>query len=407
MKKTKYIRLAIIFLVPLSFIFSQCFHKNKAVDPRGDAYAGAASCIKCHKNIERDYFHTAHYLSSRPASAATIHGSFNPDSNTVALNDSIKVVMEKHKDGIYQASYTGGKLTKRERFDMTFGSNRGETFLYWKNNRVYQMPITYYISLHRWANSPGYSSDSANFTRVIGSRCFECHSSYIQNLPDTSTAEKTDLLDKNSLMLGIDCERCHGPGAAHVNFHIENPAEKKAMYITKISSLTRGQRIDMCSVCHAGNSSVMTKSTFDFKPGDTLANYTSGERFHHFQDVAKVDVHGNQVKLLMSSKCFMSSKIECGTCHTIHSNEVKSVQMYSARCTGCHSVANHNFCKMATKLGNAINSNCIDCHMPVKTSNAILINGMGKQITSPFLARTHLIAIYPEESKKIMEWMGR
>ena len=404
----KYIRLGIVFLVPLAFIFSQCFRKNKVTDPRGDNYAGSASCVKCHKNIYQSYLHTAHYLTSRPASQSTKHGSFNPDSNIVILNNGVKVMMEKHQNGLYQASYTNGKLTQKQRFDITFGSNRGETFLYWKNNRVYQMPITYYINLHQWANSPGYSSDSANFSRLISTRCFECHSSYIQNIQnDTGLTVNKELLDKNSLILGIDCERCHGPGASHVNFHTQNPEEKRPMYITKISSLTRAQRIDHCSACHAGNTSIMTRSTFDFKPGDTLANFSSGEPFHRFQDAANVDVHGNQVKLLSSSKCFMSSKIECATCHNIHANEVKSVKLYSSRCTSCHSEANHNFCKMAIQLGQAINSNCIDCHMPVKTSNAIVINGAGKQITSPFLARTHLIAIYPEESKKFMALLKR
>ncbi|MDP9048842.1 MAG: cytochrome c family protein [Bacteroidota bacterium] len=149
----------------------------------------------------------------------------------------------------------------------------------------------------------------------------------------------------------------------------------------------------------------MVKSTFDFKPGDTLANFTNGEPFHKARDLKNIDVHGNQVKLLTSSKCFMSSNIECATCHNIHDNVAKSVALYSQACTGCHSVAKHNFCKMAGQLGQAIYNNCIDCHMPVKNSKAIVINGAKNITAPPFLARTHLIAIYPEESKKIMDWM--
>jgi hypothetical protein len=315
----------------------------------------------------------------------------------------MKVVMEKQGDSLYQASYVDGKLKEKERFDIVFGSNRGETFLYWKNNLVYQLPITYYLSLHQWANSPGYSADTPNFSRVIGSRCFECHSSYIKGLPEeTNSTAVNNLLDKSSLVMGIDCERCHGPGAEHVDFQTKNTDEKKPMYITRIRSLTRQQRIDMCSVCHSGNTSIMTKSTFDFKPGDTLANYTSGEPFHKSQDISRVDVHGNQVKLLMNSKCFISSDIECATCHKMHDSQVKTVAFYSTYCMSCHSEAKHNFCKMAGKLGQAIYTDCIDCHMPVKTSHSIFINSGGKQISPPFLARTHLIAIYPEETDKIL-----
>src|SRR5258708_7368487 len=118
MKKGQYIRFAIVFLVPLIFILSQCFNKNKPVDPRGSIYAGSASCLKCHKNVYQNYLHAAHYLTSRLASAATIHGSFNPDSNTIFFNDSLKVAIEKRRDGLYQASYVHRKLIEKHRFDI-------------------------------------------------------------------------------------------------------------------------------------------------------------------------------------------------------------------------------------------------------------------------------------------------
>jgi hypothetical protein len=406
MKENRYIRYSIVFLIPLLFIFSQCFHKSKPADPRGAEYAGAASCLKCHKDMYHNYLHTAHYLTSRPASSATVHGSFNPDSNTVAFNGNIKAVIEKHNDSLYQVSYAGDKLTQKQRFDIVIGSRRAETYLYWKGNQVHQMPISYYVDLHKWANSPSYSADSVNFSRLISTRCFECHASYIQALPDqTGSVAKSDSLDKSTMLLSIDCERCHGPGAEHVNFHTQNPAEKKPMFMARISSLTRARRMDLCAACHSGNLSMMAKSTFTFKPGDTLANYKEGERFHRPQEVPKMDVHGNQAQLLAGSKCFMNSKIECGTCHNVHDNKVKDVSVYSQYCTSCHSEASHNFCKLAAQLGKTINSNCIDCHMPVKTSNAILINGPNNQTTYPFHVRTHLIAIYPEESQKIMAWM--
>jgi hypothetical protein len=407
MRKNKHLRLAIVLLLPLLFVFSQCIQGHKqSTDARGAAYAGAATCVKCHKDVAQNYFHSAHFLTSRTAAPGTVSGSFNPDSNTVVFNDSVKVVMEKHADGLYQASYTHGKLTQQHRFDITLGANRGETYFYWKGNKAYQLPVSYYISLNKWANSPAYSADSVDFSRVIGRRCFECHSSYIKNLPgDVGAADTTVLMDKKTLVMGIDCERCHGPGTDHVNFHTEHPAEKKPMYITRISALARSQRIDLCSVCHGGNGNIMTRSTFDFKPGDTLSNFNNGEPFHAYKPINQVDVHGNQVKLLTNSKCFMSSKIECATCHNMHDNEVKTLQSYSQYCTGCHNEANHNFCKMAPQIGPAIKNNCIDCHMPIKTSHAIVINGEGKQMSPPFLARTHLIAIYPEDSQKILAWM--
>jgi hypothetical protein len=403
-KQRKYLRLSIVLLLPLVFIISECMHKNASTDPRGSGYAGSAACLKCHSDAYKNFIHSAHFLTSRTANDATVHGNFNTGLNAVDYDTHTKVVMEKSPGGLYQVLYVDGKLKNRQHFDIIMGSNRAETYLYWQGAEVKQLPVSYYISLHKWANSPGgYFADSVNFSRVIHERCFECHSSYIKTVGEpTVDGQQPDSLDKSSLVLGIDCERCHGPGAAHVDFQAQNPALKESKYISRFSILTRQQRIDFCSQCHSGNTSVMTKSTFDFKPGDTLANYSSGESFHGFRDAASIDVHGNQVKLLTSSKCFLSSRIECNTCHTMHNNEVKTVAAYSGYCLNCHSEANHNFCKLAGTIGPVIKTDCVDCHMPVKSSKTIVIGGNSSQNNPPFLARTHLIAVYPEETKKVI-----
>jgi len=409
MKKKKYIRLAVIFLAPIVFVLSQCMHTNStATDPRGPEYAGSAACMKCHSSIYANALHAAHFLTSRAATLATVHGSFKPDSNTVMYNDSMKVVMEKHHEGLFQALYKNGRLSNKQRFDIIFGSNRGETYLYWQGSEVKQLPVSYYLTLHEWANSPGgYYNDSVNFSRIIHARCFECHASFIKNVGQPAGPDgQSDSLDRSSLILGIDCERCHGPSAEHVNFHIQNPGVKQPANIIQFSKLTRQQGIDFCSVCHSGNTAVMTKSTFGFKPGDTLANYTSGQVLHAYKDAASVDVHGNQVKLLTSSKCFLSSKIECNTCHSMHSDAAKSLAAWSAKCLTCHSIANHNFCKIAVQVGPAIKTDCIDCHMPTRSSKTVVIHGSSKQNDPPFLARTHLIAIYPDETRKIMAMLS-
>ena len=312
--------------------------------------------------------------------------------------------MEKHKDGLYQASYINGKPREKQRFDITFGSNRGETYLYWKGNEMYELPVTYYLYLHQWANSPGYKGGTVNFDRPMGKRCFECHSSYIENSPGgTGFIGQTEQFDKKSMILNIDCERCHGPAANHVAFQTKNPEEKKPMYITRISSLSRLQRIDLCGQCHAGNSGLMFRSIFDFKPGDKMADFKDNTNFKEKYPV-KIDVHGNQAGLLAGSKCFIKGNIECATCHDVH-NEIKSLSTYSQRCTACHSEEKHNFCKVAGQLGQAITNHCIDCHMPIESSNSIVIHGAGNRTIPAFQARIHRIAIYPEESEKIMIWL--
>jgi len=412
MSKRNVIRFGIIFLVPLSFIISQCFHETKPSatsfnDPRGPQFAGSATCVSCHKNVSDDYLHSAHFQTSRLASPASVPGSFAPGSNIVKYNDSISVIMEKRDGGLYQACYVNGKLTQLQPFNIVFGFKRAETFLYWKDSYVYQLPVTYYTQLHEWANSPGYSDKKPYYTRMIGEMCFECHSSNMKQIPPTQEQidHKTIGLDKNTMMLSIDCERCHGPAAQHVTFQMQDPKNKQAMYITKLGGLTRSQRMDLCGVCHSGINQVAW-STFDFKPGDTLTKYFDSRFLNQAPDVTRIDVHGNQVGLLKGSKCYMQGKIECGTCHGMHDNGVKTVKMYSQICQSCHTGANHNVCKMTAQIGQPITSNCLDCHMPVRSSNSIVIYGAATQ-SAFYQARMHRIAIYPEETQKVMAMMKK
>jgi hypothetical protein len=404
----RFLLLAGVFLIPLALIFSQCFTNDTAAkDPRGNLYAGSKSCIKCHKNIYNSYLHTAHYQTSRPASAGSVHGSFAPDSNTVVFNDSLKVVMEKQGKAYYQTSYHKGKVTEKHGFDIVFGGVKAETYLYWKGKQMLQLPISYYNAIHSWGNSPGYEAGFADFSRVIGRRCFECHSSYVNELPQPNQGlNRTIALDKNSMILSIDCERCHGPAINHVNYHTEYPGQKVGKYIVRYSTLSRAQKIDVCAVCHSGNNGMMLRSTFGFTPGDTLAKFKEADLFHSDVNPTQLDVHGNQVQLLASSLCFIKSKMDCATCHNTHNNERNLTQMFTQRCMNCHSTAKHNFCKMADKLSPAaLTAKCLDCHMPAKPSNVITVRNNSRSTLVPYEVRTHRITIYAEETKKIMDWI--
>ncbi|GAA4318739.1 multiheme c-type cytochrome [Mucilaginibacter gynuensis] len=405
MKRKRILLLCSIFLVPLVLIFSQCDKLNKKDDPRGELYAGSATCIRCHKDVYTNYLHTAHFKSTREAEATTTHGDF-ARNNTFVFNAHSKVVMEKRAGGLYQVGYTDGKKTDEQRFDITFGGVKAETYLYWKNNQIYQLPVSYFSKLHGWANSPGYDTTQVNFTRIIGKRCFECHASYIKELPaETQSLSQTVEFDKASLINGVDCERCHGPAANHVNFHTDFPEEKKPKYIARYAELTRGQRIDMCAVCHSGNKNMIITTTFNFKPGDKLANFVEPDFEVNRNDNTLLDVHGNQSQLLALSQCFIKSKMDCATCHNTHVNEEANLSLDSKKCMSCHSDAGHNFCKMADKIGPAIKNNCIDCHMPERSSNIIAVETAGAGKTNPYMVRTHRIAVYPDQTEKVLAYL--
>ena len=403
MFKKKVIRLAIILLLPLAFILSQCFKQHPAgTDPRGEDYAGSATCKSCHKNVYTSYLHTAHFMASRPSDDSTIQGSFTKGANEFVFNPHIKVVMDKHKNGFYQTSYIDSKKDQSQRFDISFGGVKGQSYAYWFTNEMFQLPISYEVSGHAWINSPGYSNDKAAFERVVSTRCLDCHVSSIKSAPaQVPGYYDAEGYDKKSLVYSVDCERCHGPAAEHVKFQTENPEEKKAKFIVTFKSLSRDQKINMCAVCHSGLDSRIIKPVFGFKPGDTLSNYMVSNSNGSPIDYKTIDVHGNQRALLGSSKCFISSNMDCSTCHNTHVNDRDKVNLYAARCQTCHSnTGNHVFCKLTGKLStDMLTNNCISCHMPAFASKTIVTGNSGA------LVHTHHIGIYTDQTQKILAYL--
>lgn len=388
----------IIFAIPLLAIFSQCnLFSSEKPDPRGPLYAGSLTCIKCHADIYSNYLHTAHFSTSQQAGEHAVNGSFNAGSNTFSFNNNVKVVMENRSDGMYQVAYENGKIVNQQRFDISIGGVKAETYLYWKGDRLFQLPISYFKALHKWTNSPGYDSTFADYSRLITVGCLECHASFVQAKDQTADPHTNVDFDKNTLIMGVDCERCHGPASDHVYYQTTHTEDKTAQHIITYASLTRTERINMCTVCHSGSSGTMLRSTFEFKPNDNLTDYKIEDMFQT-SDPKMLDVHANQGRLLMASKCFINSNMDCATCHNLHNNERGQLAMYSQKCMSCHSTAKHNFCPEAPKLGTVIKSNCIDCHMPNRPSNVIAVGAGGKGKVIPYLVRDHRIAIYPEST---------
>jgi hypothetical protein len=392
----------LLFAIGGIIIFlSQCINSGiKNNDPRGNVYAGSRSCRQCHQAIYDSFILSSHYNTTRPSLAQNVLGSFEHGSNTFDYNDNTKIVMERRDSGLFQVLYVNGKEKEIHRFDITFGLKHAQTFLSWEGGRTFELPVSWYVSVNAWGSSPGggFTSNEAYFKRAIGINCYECHSSFIdQEVAMTPDQGIQKTLKRNTLVMGIDCERCHGPAINHVNYHLAYPGEKEAKYLVTSESLSTQQQSDACAVCHAGNDREKDISPFRFKIGDTLANY-----FALFSSPVKpeagYDVHGNQYGLLSESKCFLKSQtLTCVTCHDPHDNAGNDLTVYSKKCQSCHNNPDHSSLNIDATTTGSFQSNCIDCHMPEQASRAISYQLAGSNVTSSYLLRTHRIAVYNDK----------
>jgi hypothetical protein len=159
---------------------------------------GDSTCISCHRD-KASFETTAHRLTSRHPSRATMAGHFTgPGSVLRTPNPALHFRMSVDSAGFHQTAVRGtGKDTtvRTERVAYVAGSNRkGQSFLYWRGDSLFQLPLSYWKSLDTWIISPGpsYTEGQANFDRAVGPRCLECHATWIEATPDFAVVNRFD-----------------------------------------------------------------------------------------------------------------------------------------------------------------------------------------------------------------------
>ncbi|MEO8765097.1 MAG: multiheme c-type cytochrome [Ginsengibacter sp.] len=395
--RSKVVIFSLVTIVWLcSVICNSCNSDNNfplVIHSNGKQFAGSESCKSCHKNIVESHVSTGHFHSSQPASASSVKGNFDSGKNVFNLNAHVKVVMEKTPGGLFQVVYINGREAGRLSMDIVIGYAKGQTYLYWHGDKLFQLPISYYPPLDEWCNSPGFPTDKILVDRPISVRCLECHTT---NFKKTGAVNDDNSYDKSQVIYGVDCERCHGPAAEHVSYQAAHPEETTAKFIINPARLSRQQKLDNCALCHSGLRE-NSKPSFSFVAGDKLDDYSTPD--YKPDSTGKLDVHGNQYGLLTASKCFKLSKMDCSSCHNVHVNETNNVAVFSQRCVNCHNNTSHTFCKQPPTPGLVLKNNCIDCHMPALPSKKIFLEMENRARSTSDLLRTHLIAIYKDQTK--------
>lgn len=392
-------------LVISVFVLAQCMSnagKEMEALVSFSAYAGSEKCMSCHKDAYDKHLKTAHFLTGQPATENFISGSFKKESNSYYYSPDILVQMQKRDSGLYQVIYFKGEEKMAIRKDIVIGSGvMGQSFLNWRHNRLYQMPVTYFTAAAQWSNSPGFPEGKVMTDRPITARCLECHITYAEG-SGADTLEPVNF-NRDKIIYSVSCEKCHGPASQHVEFQTSHPVIKTASYVVNPAKLNRQQQLDVCAVCHAGKMQKI-KPSFSFVPGKNLADYFIMDSIHNLSLAGgEVEVHGNQYGLLKKSKCFTAtSTMTCSSCHNIHDNERGKTELFTARCLSCHPSNAPELQTPTHLLVKGIAQKCISCHMPVLESRAIAVYLQGETKPKAALVRSHFIGIYPDVTKKIL-----
>ena len=312
-------------------------------------YVGSAACQKCHAQIYEHWKKT-------PMANVVLDPREHPDA--IIPNLATNTVSPKFtKD---QVAFVYGSIWK-QRYFTKVGDDYFPEPAQWDVSKKAWRPYFVANGADWWATL--YPAD--NMKRPTGPTCDGCHS-VDYNIQTKQVAE-----------WNVGCERCHGPGSAHV----ENGARGNILNPARMDYVQAG---DTCIQCHSQGrplANPIEGKYYDWPVGYRvglnlrdywqLEDYTLGQlSFTHFPD-------GTAHKNRMQGNDFVQSVmyrrgVTCFDCHDVHgTNNYAQLRKPANRiCMDCHSPGGRNGPRGTTlaehthhKDGSA-GSECVACHMP-------------------------------------------
>ena len=178
--------------------------------------------------------------------------------------------MIRRGDEYYQRRHQvgfDGKETNvaEERIDYVIGSgDQARSFLHrTSDGKLIELPVTWYSEKNGyWEMTPGYEfANQKDFHGIVSKECIFCHDAYPSALP-REIEESAEPIFPDKLPLGIDCQRCHGPGAEH-----ERAARAKPFNFARVraaivnpATLGRERQLEVCMECHLSTSGSQDKN---------------------------------------------------------------------------------------------------------------------------------------------------
>ena len=340
-------------------------------------YLDSDSCRPCHAEIYRSYSQVAMGRSLYPPTAENVIEDYTV-ANRFYHPASNRYYRMFQRDGkFYQRRHqldAQGKEINVFEQEVTFvigSGNNARTYLHLTDSGILtQLPITWYSQEQRWAMSPGYDHPRhEGFRFRITHSCMFCHNAY-PRLPEPSDRLGRKSRFSRDLPLGIDCQRCHGPGSGHVELATAGSAGLREIRraIVNPERLSPELQMDICMQCHAKTASERIRrfgrSVYSYRPGESLEDYLvhfdlmdaqSGEPVEEY----KID---SSTYRLLQSACFRESqgKMTCTTCHDPHRTlqGEEALLHYRQTCLECHPRPSRG------AHPEPASSDCRPCHMP-------------------------------------------
>ena len=384
---------------------------TKAIDPEQDAtekqvasnpgYLGPQACAKCHAERVAEFQQTRHFLACTKPSSASMPSEFSDGHGRlyVAEDAGLRFEMSRSGENFFQTAIRvtpSGEERTTSQIGLVYGDGAAsdEVYFAWHNDQLSELPVVWLHPTKQLGASALDPGGGGSFGRDMLPRCLECHNTWFEHVVGSSNQYNRD-----SFIMGVTCEKCHGPGKDHVAFHQAHPEMKTAAAITHPGHLSRERLMDLCAQCHS-NAIKYRQPPLSYRPGEPLEAY--------FKTLdpknAEEDRVANQTEYLRESKCFQKSDtMTCITCHDPHRrNEATGLSPSQRSCAKCHQASD---CGEQDRLPMPLRADCVSCHMPRVNKIQVYFHTADDNFVSPVKRCEHRIAVYPEvRDELVLSW---
>ena len=335
------------------------------------SFAGAATCSKCHANASHAWAGSRHSKMVQPATTTGVVGDFN--RGAVTLRGDVYRFRAQGGAFFITESYLTGK-PQEHRVQYTLGNRRIQHYLTTlADGRIIVLPPTWDVLRKNWFHNLDIDDpEEAPGTQVQiwNKSCYGCHVSQEQkNFDAQKNSYQTAWLD-----FGINCERCHGPGAEHAAFYAKPGHQGKPEHdVVLQTKLDAARNTAVCAQCHSFRDILVDNFAagddyydhflpileFSQAPGGDPAYWADG-RPRRFS----TDAFG-----FWQSECYLKGKATCLDCHVVpHNTDVdKNPQLkpeLNTLCTRCHQAEGASLTSHTHHAEKSTGSSCVECHMP-------------------------------------------
>jgi predicted CXXCH cytochrome family protein len=370
----------------------------------GERYVGSGECAQCHPAHYRSWHATFHRTMTQEARPATVQGDF---ARGRLEYGGVQAALRRASDGrpVIEFARRGGLERWSAVVERTVGSRRFEQYLARDRDVYYRLPIAWNVEEQRVVHmngafltpdppglAEGVPIQRADYDRHVArwnDNCIYCHN--VAPRPGLDAA--TGRFRSEVAELGIACEACHGPAAAHIARN-RDPLRRFALHLGTGSdpTIANPERLgaqrsaQVCGRCHGQRISPdiarVHRSGDRFVPGEDLSSYSeplwrdsalNGERgtFEtRFWPDGTPRLTAYEYQGLLQSDCARRGELTCTSCHGMHEGDprgqLRPALAGDALCTRCHVelAGDAQTSRHARHPAASDGARCVSCHMP-------------------------------------------